>query len=191
MNQPKGRRHPIIRDQALLDFLESLLQNPLKRSVWRSVREGSDPLAYSRSGGRWDDGTLDVLYTSESKSTALAERRFHLYQGQPFPPSRVQYELFELGIELMRVVEFSSVSMLAEVGIQLEQYGQLVYLQHRNEYARSQQIAEACAFLGADGISVPSARDLDSFNVIVFCEQSTVINLQVLQSHGVIDLTDS
>ena len=191
MNQTKGRRHPIIRDQALLDFLESLLQNPLKRSVWRSVREGSDPLACSRSGGRWDDGTLDVLYTSESKSTALAERRFHLYQGQPFPPSRVQYELFELGIELMRVVEFSSVSMLAEVGLQSEQYGQLVYLQHRNEYARSQQIAEACAFLGDDGIRVPSARDLDSFNVIVFCEQSTVINLQVLQSHGVIDLTDS
>ena len=41
------------------------------------------------------DGPLDVLYTSETREAAIAERRFHLYQGQPFPPSRVRYELYE------------------------------------------------------------------------------------------------
>ena len=76
-----GRR---IRDRLLLDALESLVRAPYEGTVWRSVREGRDPLACWRSGGRWDDGTLDVLYTSENRKTAIADRRFHLYQGQPF-----------------------------------------------------------------------------------------------------------
>ena len=190
MSQPTGRDPPIIRDQALLDSLEKLVQIPFNGRVWRSVREGADPLICSRSGGRWDDGTIDVLYTSESKSGAIAERRFHLDQGQPFPPSRVRYEIFELGIELKDVVEFSNISMLADIGLRSERYGQSSYLEHRSEYVRSQQIAEACAFLGADGLRVPSARDLDSFNVIVFCEQPTVVNLQVIRNLGNIDLTN-
>ncbi|MCY3859221.1 MAG: RES family NAD+ phosphorylase [Gammaproteobacteria bacterium] len=189
MHQPKRRHHPNIRDQALLDALEKLPQKPFIRSVWRSVREGADPLTCSRSGGRWDDGTLDVLYTSESRSGAIAERRFHLYQGQPFPPSKVRYEIYELEIELSCVVEFANVSELAELGLKTEQYGQLSYLEHRREYARSQQIAEACAFMGADGLKVPNARDLETFNVIVFCEQPTIGKMSVIQNFGLMVLS--
>ena len=38
--------------------------------------------------------------------------------------------------------------------------------------SRSQEIAEACAFLGADGLRVPSARDSSQGNLVVFCEQA-------------------
>ena len=72
---------PQIRDQRLLDALESVAQEPYEGIVWRSVKEGRDPLTCSRSGGRWDDGTFDVLYTSETRAAAIAERRYHLYQG--------------------------------------------------------------------------------------------------------------
>ena len=190
MNQATGRVHTNIREQALLDALEKLEQVPFDGRVWRSVREGADPLTCSRSGGRWDDGTFDVLYTSESKSGAIAERRFHLYQGQPFPPSRARYEIFKLSIELTHVVEFSNISMLADMGLRPERYGQLSYLEHKSEYVRSQQIAEACAFLGADGLKVPSARNLDLFNVVVFCEQPTVVNMETIRNLGIIDLTN-
>ena len=176
-----------IRDQRLLDALERVEQSPYSGTVWRSVREGSDPLVCSRSGGRWDDGTLDVLYTSETREAAMAERRFHLYQGQPFPPSKVRYELFELAVSLEAVMRFLGLEALAFAGFDPTSYGQLSYLAREREYPRSQEIAEACAFLGADGLLVPSARHPASNNLIIFCEQETHVVKNVVRSHGIVE----
>ena len=160
---------------------------PFEATVWRSVRAGQDPLVCGRPGGRWDDGTLDVLYTSETREGALAERRFHLFQGQPFPPSRVRYEMFELALSLGAAMRFADLEALAAVGLRVAGYGRLSYLEREQEYPRSQEIAEACAFLGADGLRVPSARDATQGNLIVFCEQPTVIETRVVRSHGLVD----
>ena len=59
----------------------------------------------------------------------------------------------------------------------------------KKEYPRSQEVAEACAFLGADGLLVPSARVPASNNLIVFCEQEMRIVKEVVRSHGVVDLS--
>jgi len=184
-------RLPPVRDPALLDALENLAQAPYAATVWRSVREGRDPLICWRSGGRWDDGTFDVLYTSETRACAIAERRFHLYQGQPIPPSRVRYELFEIALSLERVIRFDDLDALAAVGLDVSTYGQLTYAGRVREYPTSQAIAEACFFLGADGMVVPSARDQKALNVIVFCEQDTAITKRVVRNHGPIDLRRS
>ena len=160
---------------------------PFEGTVWRSVRAGQDPLMCGRPGGRWDDGTLDVLYTSETRAGALAERRFHLFQGQPFPPSRVRYEMFELMVSLGAVMRFAGLEALAAVGLRIAGYGRLSYLEREQEYPRSQEIAEACAFLGADGLSVPSARDATQGNLIVFCEQPTVVERRIVRRHGPVD----
>ena len=154
-----------IRDQRLLDALEQCERAPYTGRVWRSVRKGRDPLACWRAGGRWDDGTLDVLYTSETKTAAGAERRFHLYQGQPLPPSKVRYQLFELGVSLRAVVRFPDLEALASIGFDVGSFGQLSYVEREREYPRSQEIAEACAFLGADGLLAPSARETSSNNL--------------------------
>ncbi len=187
---PTGRRRPGgIRDRSLLDLIEAVPTAPFEGAVWRSVRVGQDPLVGGRPGGRWDDGTLDVLYTSETREGAVAERRFHLYQGQPFPPSRVRYELFELWVSLKSVVRFETVEALAEVGLSAEGYGRLSYVEREREYPRSQEVAEACAFLGADGLRAPSARDVTQGNVIVFCEQPTGIEKRIVRSHGLVDFS--
>ena len=186
----EGRPRPGgIRELSLLDAVEALPTEPFEGAVWRSVCAGQDPLVCGRPGGRWDDGTLDVLYTSETRECALAERRFHLYQGQPFPPSRVRYELFELWVSLGAVIRFASLDALAEVGLGVEGYGRLSYLRREREYPRSQEVAEACAFLGADGLRVPSARDVSQSNLIVFCEQPTETERAVVRSHGLVDFT--
>ena len=189
MARKSQRRPGGIRDQSLLDSLEALPTAPFEGTVWRSARAGQDPLLCGRSGGRWDDGTLDVLYASEAREGAVAERRFHLFQGQPFPPSRVRYELFELWISLTSVIRFASVEALAEAGLRVEGYGLLSYVEREREYPRSQEIAEACAFLGADGMRVPSARDVAQSNLIVFCEQPTGIEKRIVRSHGLVDFT--
>ena len=85
-----------VRSRRLLDALANIPQRPYIGKVWRSVREGRDPLACWHAGGRWDDGTFDVLYTSETREAAIAERRYHLHQGQPIPPLKIRFELFEL-----------------------------------------------------------------------------------------------
>ena len=178
---------PQIRDQRLLDALESVVQEPYEGIVWRSVKEGRDPLICSRSGGRWDDGTFDVLYTSETRAAAIAERRYHLYQGQPIPPFDINYELFELNVSLSAVIRFPDMKALAAVGLDSASIGRLTYVKRYGEYARSQQVAEASAFLGADGILVPSARHKGSMNLIIFCEQDTETSTTIIRSHGVID----
>ena len=173
-----------IRDQRLLDALEQSDRTPYAGRVWRSVREGRDPLTCWRAGGRWDDGTLDVLYTSETSAAAIAERRSHLYQGQPLPPSKVRYELFELRVSLEAVVQFPDLDSLASIGFDVASFGQLSYLERDREYPRSQEIAEACAFPGADGLLVPSAREPSSNNLFVFCEQEAPVDMQVVANHG-------
>ena len=173
-----------IRDQRLFDALERSDRAPYAGRVWRSVREGRDPLICSRAGARWDDGTIDVLHTSETKAAAVAERRFHLHQGQPLPPSKVRYELFELRVSHEAVVQFPDLDSLASIGFDVGSFGQLSCLEREREYPRSQKIAEACAFLGADGLLVPSARDTSSNNLIVFCEQETPVDMEVVAHHG-------
>ena len=187
MGSQRRRSPGGIRDQSLLDALEAVPMAPFEGTVWRSVRSGQDPLVCRRSGGRWDDGTMDVLYTSETREGALAERRFHLFQGQPFPPSRVRYEMFELMVSLGAVMRFAGLEALTQVGLRVAGYGQLSYVEREREYPRSQEIAEACGFLGADGLRVPSARDATQGNLIVFCEQPTVVEKRVVRNHGPVD----
>ena len=178
---------PQIRDQRLLDALEAVVPKPYEGIVWRSVRERRDPLTCSRSGGRWDDGTFDVLYTSETRAAAIAERRYHLYQGQPIPPFDINYELFELSVSLSAVIRFPDLKALAAVGLDSASIGRLTYMRRYGEDARSQQVAETSAFLGADGLLVPSARHKSSMNLIVFCEQDTELSKTIVRNHGVID----
>jgi RES domain-containing protein len=186
VRRDKATRKGFIRDQRLLDSIEKLRQRRYGGNVWRSVRAGADPLACWRSGGRWDDGTFDVLYTSETREAAVAERRFHLYQGQPLPPSKVRYELFELRVSLKAVIMLDDLDALGAVGLDVGRYGQLAYVERAGEYPRSQEIAEACASLGADGILVPSSRDQRARNLVVFCEQETLIEKTIVRSHGLI-----
>ena len=182
-----GHRARRIRDQRLLDALEQCVQTPYSGHVWRSVREGRDPLTCWRAGGRWDDGTLDVLYTSETRTAALAERQFHLHRGQPLPPSKVRYELFELSVSLQAVVRFPDLDSLASIGFDVGSFGQLSYLEREREHPRSQEIAEACAFLGADGLRVPRAREVSTNNLIVFCEQESHSFMEVVANHGCLE----
>ena len=46
-----------------------------------------------------------------------------LYQGQPLPPSKVRYELFELRVSLEAVVRFPDLDSLASIGFDVGSFG--------------------------------------------------------------------
>ena len=76
----------MIHDTALLDKLEGLPKITFDGQVFRATRKSLDPLATSRSGGRWMPASVaSVLYTSLQREGALAEISFHWSQWTPVP----------------------------------------------------------------------------------------------------------
>lgn len=174
------------RDSALIDALEAIEPVAFTGPVWRLVRDGRSPSQCSASGGRWDDGSFDVLYTSMSRAGALEEMRFHLMRGQPVMPSRVSYRMFELDLALERALRFPDIGALAAVGLKTETFGRLSYQQKGDEYPRTQEIGEVAHFLDFDGLIVPSARS-DASNVVAFCDKVASLDESRARDHGPVD----
>jgi RES domain-containing protein len=177
------------RDSGLLDAVEALPIEAYDGTVWRVVRDGRDPLACSAVGGRWDDRSFDVLYTSTYAEGAVSEMFFHVAQGQPVIPSLVKYRLFELKASVSACVRVATLDQLAALGLKVSMFGRLSYVDREQEYPRTQEIAEAAYFHGRDGLIVPSARS-DHPNLVVFCERAGPAAVEVVTDHGLIDWDD-
>ncbi len=177
---------PGIRDSALIDALEGAPTTIYEGTVWRAVREGHDVLQGSSYGGRWDDGTFDVLYTSEKADGAIAEIYFHVSKGQPVIPSKVVYRLYELRVEMQRALMLADLAALADLGADTTRYGALSYAERSQEYPRPQDIAEVAHFVGFDGLIVPSAR-FECLNVVLFSDRIPPESLEKVRDDGAID----
>lgn len=175
-----------LRDSTLIDALEALPQRPFGGTVWRVVSETRDPCQCSAPGGRWDDKTFDVLYTSLEREGALAEMYFHLLRGQPVFPSKLRFKLYELRVELSQVLDLARIDALTALGLDPARYGQLSYDERTAEYPRSQEIAEVAHFLDTDGLLVPSARRACS-NLVVFCDRAKPDAIDIVKDYGLID----
>lgn len=174
------------RDSRLLDAVEALPHEPFLGVAWRVVRHGQDPIQCGAFGGRWDDRTFDVLYTSLKADGALGEMYFHLSRGQPVIPSLVRYRLFELKITLTDCARIESLDVLESVGYKVALFGQLAYEERHQEYPRTQEIAEAAHFHGRDGLLVPSARS-EHPNLVVFCDPAGPAAIEIVRDHGEIN----
>lgn len=150
------------RDHALLDALDALDRTPFDETVWRVVRDGRDPVQGHSSGGRWDPGTFDVLYTSCEADGAVAEMHFHLTH-QPVFPSKVSYRLHEISAAAERTLRLLDMRALVRLGVEEKRYSEILY-------ERTQEIGDAAYFLGFDGILAPSAR-WPCLNAILFTDR--------------------
>jgi hypothetical protein len=177
---------PKVRDSHLIDVIELLPHGSFDGTVWRVTREGRDPCQCSNAGGRWDDASFDVLYTSLEQNGAIAEMYFHLLRGQPVFPSKVRFKLHELRVSLKSCIRVESLEGLAKLGLDTSQFGQLSYNDRIAEYPRSQEIAEVAHFMDADGIIVPSAR-YHTLNVVPFCDRVAPGAIEHVKDHGLID----
>ncbi len=174
------------RDSALLDAVEALPFQPYDATVWRVVRDGRDPLICSAVGGRWDDASFDVLYTSTHRDGAIAEMFFHVGRGQPVIPSRLSIRLSAQRANLAGCVRISTLDQLAALGLKTGTFGRLSYNDREQEYPRTQDIAEAAFFHGRDGMIVPSAR-AEHPNLVVFCERAGAAAITLSKDEGLVD----
>jgi RES domain-containing protein len=174
------------RDNALIDALEAIAPTKISGEVWRVVRRHRDVLAPSAVGGRWDDTTFDVLYTSQRADGAVAEMHFHLSRGQPVIPSKVVYQLYKLKVGLTKALQLANLDSISQLGVDITRYGALSYNDRVQEYPRTQEIAEAAHFIGFDGLIVPNAR-WSCMNAIVFANRIGPDSTEVIENHGEID----
>lgn len=174
------------RDNKLIDAIESIDPVIYRNRVWRVVRQGRDATQCSSSGGRWDDGTFDVLYTSEKKEGAIEEMRYHLMRGQPVMPSQIKYHIYEIDLSLDRSLKLLDLQSLQKMGLDTARYGQLSYQEKKMEYPRSQDIGEVAHFLDYNGLVVPSAR-YDCLNIIAFCDLIIPEAISIKMDHGEVD----
>jgi RES domain-containing protein len=174
------------RDNSLIDTLEAIEPIEFEGRVWRIVRDGRDPMQFSASGGRWDDGTFDVLYTSLEAQGAIEEMRFHLMRGQPVMPSKVTYRLFEMEVRIDRALKLVNLDALAAIGFDTSRFGRLSYQDKSEEYPRTQQIGEVAHFLEFDGLIVPSARHT-CLNAVLFGDRIAPDALLMVMDHGAVD----
>lgn len=178
-----------VRDNTLIDALEASASEALDDAVWRVVRGDRDPLSGSSVGGRWDDGTFEVLYTSAERDGALAEMYFHLSRGQPVIPSKMSFYLYRLQIKLHRALRLANLEVLAKLGVDTNNYGLMAHSRRVEEYPRTQEIAEVAHFLEFDGLIIPSARR-QCHNVVLFTDRIKPEALEVAERQGPIDWTE-
>jgi RES domain-containing protein len=174
------------RPKALLDAIEAETPVRFSGQVWRVVTDGFDPLRPSRAGGRWDDGSFDVLYTSASRDGALAESWFHAAKGQPVIPSKVAKRLYQIKAELHRVLNLSGNGKLASLGVNMAAYGRLSYIQRVEEYPALQKIGEVAFFYEYQAVIVPSAG-WPGANMVIMTEHADLTQMEIL-AHEPVDL---
>jgi RES domain-containing protein len=92
---------------------------------------------------------------------ALAEGSYYL-SLQPVPP-RARRVLYRIGISLANVVDLSSFTAIEALGVSRATF-------ESNDYSKSQSVGGAAAYLGHDGMLVPSARGT-GVNLVVFPER--------------------
>ena len=138
------------RDYELLDAIDALDRTPFEGSVWRVVRNGRDPVQGLPSGGRWDPGVFDVLYTSCQPDGAIAEMHFHLTR-QPVFPSGVSFALHEIVVRATSALRLPDMAALRTLGVEETRYREILY-------RRTQEIGDAAFFLGFDCVIAPNAR---------------------------------
>jgi len=158
-------------DDRLLDLIGAIEGVPFDGTMWRVVRTGREVLDGSRGSGRWNTSEMSVLYGAAERDGAIAEIHFHLSRGQSVFPSRMRHDVFELSVKAQNSLVLADMDQLKRLGVEESRYRELLY-------TRTQEIGAATAFLGFDGLIVPSAR-WNCQNIILFLD---AFNLEEIRS---------
>lgn len=151
----------MIHDPVLLDALEQLVARPISGRAWRHMFNGLDPQLPNTRGARWNPPGTAAVYLSLEATTAIAEAD-HSLNTQPVRPTPRSRELYEVEIELQRVLDLREEGELERLGVDTE-----ALRRHPPDECRA--VGGAAAWLECDGILVASARARGS-NLVAFVD---------------------
>lgn len=149
---------PFELDEQLADQLEALAQRPFEGLVWRHMFGAIPPHTSNTRGARWNPPQIAAVYTSLDRPTVLAEAE-HTMSVQPVRPT-AQRKLYQLQIRLSTVVDLTDGSILRSLGLSESAMSEITF-------TATQQIGGTVAWLGRDGMLVPSARHRGA-NLVIF-----------------------
>jgi RES domain-containing protein len=164
-------------DDRLLDLVGEIEAEPFEGIMWRVVRNGREAVDGSRGAGRWNTADMSVLYGAAESDGALAEIEFHLSRGQSVFPSRLRHDLYELRVTTQQTLVLADMTALRRLSVDETRYRELLY-------DRTQEIAAAAAFLGFDGLIVPSAR-WACRNIVLFLDAIDLDGVRTVSSRPV------
>lgn len=145
-------------DAALLEALAGLKPSTWSGRVWRHAFADNPPDKANGRGARWNPPGTDALYLSLERETALAEAE-HQMGVQPIRPT-AKRTIYQLDLELSNVLDLTDFALLEGLGVDRAALSRI-------DFTACQRVGGAAAFLGHDGILVPSARH-PGINLVVF-----------------------
>jgi RES domain-containing protein len=146
-----------IHDPQLLDQIEQLGTCGFDGRVWRHMFNDHPPELANTRGARWNPSGTAAIYTSLEPDTALAEGQ-HAMDIQPVRPKPRRRVLYEIQVTLQAVLDLTN-GRYAEVGLTDEDLDS-------DDFAACQRVGGAAAWLGYDGLLVPSAR-AEGGNIVI------------------------
>lgn len=97
---------------------------------------------------------------------------------QPVPP-RASRTIYELDISVANLLDLTDAARLAAIGITEDDFDSI-------PWEPCQRVGGAVAWLGHDGMLIPSVRDSDGSNLVIFtANQPASAKVVVHDSHGV------
>ena len=142
----------------LLDRLQAAAASPWQGRAFRHMFADYPPDAENTRGARWNPAEVAAVYTSLTRDGVIAEAN-HQIALQPLPP-RVKRTVYEIDIALTSVVDLTGSEALVSLDLASDDIA-------GDDMTACQQIGGAAAWLGRDGVLVPSARS-DAVNLVIF-----------------------
>ena len=168
----------MIHDPALLDALERFDAEAWQGRVYRHMLGSAPPELVNERGARWNPPGTPALYTSLAETTAKAEGD-HVITMQPVPP-RATRTIYELDVSIENLLDLTDAKRLTAIGITEEDFESI-------PWEPCQRVGGAVAWLGHDGLLIPSVRDSDGSNLVIFTANQSSGSEVVVQSSHIIE----
>lgn len=143
----------------ILDKLQEIEAVPWIGLVYRHMINDYPPERANTRGARWNPPGVAAIYASLTREVALAEAEYRLAL-EPFRPKVSRKLFYSIRVRLRSVVNLESIADIAALGVRDEDLLSL-------DYTNCQQVGGAVAWLGNDGLVVPSARATGT-NLVIF-----------------------
>jgi RES domain-containing protein len=147
-------------ERRILDYLEQAPKRAWRGRVWRYTQKGIPPDRENTRGARWNRPTESAIYTALARETAIAELR-HALRVQSPPPTRGDFVLHRVELELDAVVDLGTWDLLGGTGLTADDV-------QNDDLSTCQTVGSAARWMSIGALLVPSARRADSANLVIY-----------------------